>query len=129
MTTNKDRVVLVFGTFDGLDNGHKFFLQKAKGRGTILKVAVARDSHVRELKMKSPFDYEQKRLRKVSELKFVDEALLSDEELGTYEIIAKTDPDIVVLGHDQKDLEEDLRKWLVAQNIYLPIQRIKKMQR
>jgi cytidyltransferase-like protein len=127
MTLKNSRRVLVFGTFDGLDNGHKFFLQKAKTKGTHLVVAVARDKHVRELKMKSPFDYEVKRLRKVSELKIVDEAYLSDEELGTFEIIEKAEPDIVVLGFDQTELEDSLRQWSISQDTYLPLLRIKKM--
>lgn len=126
MTTN-NKTVLVFGTFDGLDNGHVFFLRQAKTKGTRLVVAVARDKHVRELKMKSPFHHEAKRLRKISELKFVDDANLCDEELGTFEIISKANPDIIVLGHDQTELEESLREWLISQNIYLPLLRIKKM--
>ncbi len=128
MKTSNERTVLVFGTFDGLDSGHVFFLRQAKTKGTRLVVAVARDKHVRELKMKSPFDYEVKRLRKVSEQKIVDESYLSDEELGTYEILSIAKPDIVVLGHDQTDLEESLRNWLVSHDMYLPILRIKKMK-
>lgn len=129
MTNKQERTVLVFGTFDGLDHEHVFFLHQAKTKGTRLAVGVALDKHVRELKMKSPFHYEKHRLRKVLDQKCVDEAHLCDEELGTYDIISKVNPDIVVMGHDQKDLEDNLKEWLISQNIYLPIFRIKKMRK
>lgn len=118
--------VLVFGTFDGLHHGHLFFLRQAKTRGTELVVAVARDKHVQELKNKVPQHREQARVDAVSKLVFVDQTVLSDEILGSFQIIETMKPDVIVLGHDQLALEESLKKWMVEQNRYLPIFRMKK---
>ena len=119
--------VLVFGTFDGLHRGHHFFLRQAKLRGTELVVAVARDAHVKELKNKIPEHREQARLSAIAALTFVDRAVLSDEQLGSFEIIETIKPDLVVLGHDQLTLEESLRTWMTSQYAYLPILRLKKV--
>ncbi len=121
--------VLVFGTFDGLHTGHHFILRQAKVRGTELVVAVARDKHVQELKNKTPQHRERVRLEAIQKLPFVDEALLSDETLGSFEIINTVHPDLIVLGHDQIALEESLRAWMAKQNRYLPIQRMKKIEK
>lgn len=100
--------VLVFGTFDGLHEGHLFFLQKAKECGDTLIVAVARDAHVRQLKQKKPLQNEKQRLADVRHLEIVDEAWLSDPILGSFEIIERVSPDGIVLGYDQHELEKAL---------------------
>jgi cytidyltransferase-like protein len=121
--------VLVFGTFDGLHTGHHFVLRQAKIRGTYLIVAIARDKHVQELKHKIPQHRERVRLEAVQQLPFVDEARLSDEQLGSFAIINEVHPDLIVLGHDQTALEESLREWMQTHHHYLPIQRMKKIEK
>jgi FAD synthetase len=119
--------VLAFGTFDGLHSGHLFFLRSAKSRGSHLIVGVARDVHVRELKDKRPHNHEQKRLEAVQKMPVVDEAYLSDKELGSYEIIDRVDPNLIVLGHDQMGLESSLLEWMQKSDRYIPMIRIKKL--
>lgn len=119
--------VLVFGTFDGLHPGHVFFLRQAKTKGSELVVAVARDEHVRELKQKSPLNHEQKRLKKIQEQPSVHLAQLSDKELGSFTILDELKPDIIVLGHDQKELQEALIKWMGDTDRYIPMTRTKKL--
>ncbi len=123
----KNKRVLAFGTFDGMHEGHIFFLRQAKLRGDELVVAVARDTHVKELKNKHPVHSERARLLSVEGLKFVDGAQLSDEKLGTFEILNAVDPDVIVLGHDQRELEESLSAWLGEHSEYIPMTRIKKL--
>ncbi|KKW29838.1 MAG: Bifunctional protein hldE, partial [Candidatus Kaiserbacteria bacterium GW2011_GWC2_52_8b] len=55
--------ILVFGVFDRIHAGHRFFLRAARGFGGELFVAVARDRNVLRLKKKLPRDSEQTRLR------------------------------------------------------------------
>ena len=124
-----EKRVLVFGTFDGLHPGHHFFLRSAKTNGTHLSVSVARDAHVRELKDKVSVDREQERLRRVSDLSFVDEAFLSDEELGTFSVLENARPDLIILGHDQEALEASLRLWMESRELYIPIKRLPKIAR
>ena len=120
--------ILVFGTFDGLDKGHEFFLRRAKHFGDNLYVSVARDEHVRDLKHKSALTNEVIRLNSIRNLPFVTEAVLSDRILGLYDVIKKFEPDMIVLGFDQSDLETDIIRWLQSKNLYIPIKRMKEMK-
>ena len=43
---NVETKVMVFGTFDRLHDGHRFFLREAEKLGTTLFIVVARDSMV-----------------------------------------------------------------------------------
>jgi len=107
-----DKTVLAFGTFDGIHPGHEHFLSEASKLGLELVVGVARDSHVRELKNKMPEFSENKRRDKITDLPYVDRAVLSDKELGSYNIIQVVEPDLVAIGHDQDALLKDLQRWL-----------------
>jgi len=119
--------VLVFGTFDGLHPGHVFFLRQAKTKGTELVVAVARDEHVRKLKQKSPVHHEQHRLKKIQAQASVLIAQLSDKDLGSFKILEELTPDVIVLGHDQKELQEALIEWMSKEHKYIPMTRTKKL--
>ena len=102
--------VLVFGVFDGLHSGHHYFLKAAKDLGDFLLVVVARDSSVSTLKNKQPIQNESDRLRKVGELDYVEESVLGDEALGSYEVLKTHQPDQICLGYDQDLLERDLKE-------------------
>ena len=86
------RTVLAFGTFDTFHPGHDYFLRQARSLGTRLVVAVARDEHVQTVKKKNPKRSEEERLKMISTLPYVDEAVLSDRTLGTYTIIIEQQP-------------------------------------
>lgn len=105
--------VLVFGTFDGFDEGHCLFISNASNYGTELVVAVSRDVHVKLLKNKVPKYNEKERCQRVSEDSHVSRVVLSDEILGSYRIIDVVRPDVIVLGFDQELLEKDLVRWMV----------------
>jgi len=120
--------VLVFGTFDGLHAGHLFFLKQAKREGDLLFVSVARDSYVRELKNKSPKNNEQERLKTIQQRSEVENAELSDEKLGSFDIIERFAPDTIILGYDQKDLESSLKKWFVKIKKNIPIKFIQQLR-
>ncbi len=119
--------VLVFGTFDGLHAGHEFFLRSAKARGTELVVGVARDAHVATFKGRRPTRPEQARLRAVSDLAYVDSTRLCDAAPSTFEIVQDVAPDLIVLGHDQQELETALIAWMGESGHYVPMMRLKKV--
>ncbi|MDD5068291.1 MAG: adenylyltransferase/cytidyltransferase family protein [Candidatus Pacebacteria bacterium] len=96
--------VLVFGTFDGVHEGHRHFLREAKKFGDILIVAVARDEHVETLKKHSPRFSLQKRIADLGAEKIADYVIEADETLGTWNVILKNKPDVVALGYDQDGL-------------------------
>ena len=91
--------VLAFGTFDVFHPGHEFYLKESKNLGELI-VVVARDSTVKELKGRNPLNNEEKRLKKIQSLDFVDKAVLGSEG-DKLDIIDKIKPDIICLGYDQ----------------------------
>lgn len=120
------RRVLVFGTFDLFHPGHEFVLKSAAKLGDELHVAVARDTHVQQLKHKIPTRPEDARLATVARHPDVTSAQLSDETLGSYGVIRTLRPDIIALGHDQDALAADLTRWSNEQGIVLNMVRLPK---
>ncbi|MBU0646161.1 adenylyltransferase/cytidyltransferase family protein [Patescibacteria group bacterium] len=108
----RQSTVLCFGTFDGLHTGHEYFLKQARSLGSRLVVSVARDEHIRQLKHREPRSTETDRLAAVKLMPMVDEARLSDQQLGSYEIFQAVQPEIVALGYDQDALRADCQKWI-----------------
>lgn len=117
-------VVLAFGTFDVFHPGHDYFLRQSAKLGSRLVVGVARDTHVRTLKHKEPRQDEQTRLAVVRAFEPVSEADLSDETLGSYDVIRRVRPDIVAIGHDQFALRDDLLRWMREQGLSIPVRMI-----
>lgn len=116
------RRVLIFGTFDGYDAGHQFVVSEASKKGTELVVAVARDMHVQQLKQKNPQWNEVDRMNRVKQDPLVTKVVLSDQELGSYQILDEQKPDVIVLGFDQNALKSDLVRWMQEQNRKIPIE-------
>ena len=112
--------VLVFGTFDLLHQGHRYFLKKARKKGSRLVVSVARDDSIRSQKGREPYRHEGERIAALLETGIVHEAHLSDANVGSFQIIQRTRPDVVCFGHDQTHLKENLELWLRANSIDIP---------
>ena len=107
------RKVLVFGVFDGLHSGHIRFLKQAKKiKDSRLIVAIAPDNVVKKLKNRKPNANEKERLELVKSLRVVDQAVVGDRELSSYNIVKKINPDVVCLGYDQYKLAKDIKKQL-----------------
>jgi cytidyltransferase-like protein len=101
--------VLVFGTFDGVHDGHRALLKQAKGHGDYLIVAVAHDHIVEMLKKHSPRLDLGSRMDALIAENIAEEVIAGDVELGTYEIVKDHMPSVIALGYDQKELASDLR--------------------
>jgi FAD synthetase len=117
--------VLATGTFDILHPGHLYFLREAKKFGDILYVIVARDKMIRH--KPKPVIPEEQRLEMVKALKPVDHAILGSEE-DIFEPVEQINPDVIVLGYDQKFSEEELKKELEKRGIKVEIVRIGKYE-
>ena len=102
---------MVFGTFDGVHEGHRDFFRQAAAHGDVIAV-VARDATVVQLKNKKATYSEKERRTLVQKEKDVSYAVLGDEELSVYRVINDEHPDVICIGYDQKELERDLRIWL-----------------
>ena len=111
------RTVLVFGTFDGLHDGHRFFLSEARKLGERLVAVVAQDSIVEKIKGYSPVFPLQERLNILMENNDVDEVAEGDEKLGNWSAVNTLTPDIVAVGYDQKHLSEKLTEFIKTGNL------------
>ena len=123
------KVVLAAGTFDLLHYGHVYHLTEAKkagGEQAKLVVVVARDSVVEKRKGTKPIVPEEQRRAVVEALKVVDEAILGPglEEMDMQSIIESVRPDIVAVGYDRRDIEDDLRRLVDEKGLRIQIVRI-----
>ena len=122
---HKKKTVLVFGTFDGLHDGHRFFLREARELGDCLIASVATDEVVIEIKKRSPSYPLHERLGQLKASELVDEAVAGDITLGNWSAVKKWKPDIVALGYDQIKLEKTLRIFIKKENLRLKIVKVK----
>ncbi len=110
-STQKNKV-LVFGVFDGLHEGHQFFLNQALEYGDILIVVVARDSDVLSRKKRTPRWNEQERIKKIQS--YCKEALvvLGDSQESMWQSVHTYQPKVIALGYDQHALKQALEQSL-----------------
>lgn len=92
--------VLTFGTFDNFHPGHEFFLNGAQKKGE-LWIAIARDETVGKMKGKQPKHNEEARMQAVQEA-FPDAHVLLGDSHKYLVPLQTVQPDLVVLGYDQK---------------------------
>jgi len=116
--------VMATGVFDIMHPGHLHFLGKARELGDELVVVVARDSTVEGLK-RHPVVHERARREMVASLKMVDAAVLGYSE-DRYRIVEELRPDIIALGYDQRDGEEELKQELRKRGLDIRVVRIDK---
>lgn len=121
--------VLVFGTFDGLHEGHLDLFKQAREFGDYLIAVVGRDSTVLKVKKRPPKYNENERLEEVQNCSLVDEAMLGEENHdpynNSYNIIKEINPNIVCLGYDQANFLEKLEKELKEMNLKAQIKVLK----
>lgn len=101
-------IVAIFGTFDGIHEGHINFITQAQSLGDRLVAIVARDQVVERLKGAKPKHSETDRVLALSKIPEVDIVLLGDIEDDTYTTLREVQPTIIFLGYDQDALEESL---------------------
>lgn len=107
------KLVMAFGTFDILHEGHRFYIQQASRFGDRLLVIVARDETVKDVKGNLPRNSQDKRLEQVKTIDKVDEALLGATK-DMYEHIRKYKPAVICLGYDQNSFSRDLPEKLIS---------------
>lgn len=118
--------IIVFGTFDGLHEGHLDFFKQARklAERPFLIVSVARDTNVLKIKKKIPFLSEKKRVIFLKKCKLVDKVVLSGIKNHLPHIIRQY-PDIIALGYDQKAYVKNLKKDLKNKGVLVKIVRLK----
>ena len=100
VSINKEKIVFTNGCFDILHPGHIHILDQAKSYGDILIVGLNSDESIKKLKgPKRPKISQKDRLRILSSIKFVDYAILFEEDTPL-KLIKKIKPNILVKGGD-----------------------------
>lgn len=113
--------LLVFGTFDGLHEGHYAFLKQAREKADRLTVVVAHDETVKQLKGRETMFPLAERMVAVKETSIPDEVIAGDSYLGNYLCLNKAKPDMIALGYDQQELGNDLSRWMKEVGQEIPI--------
>ena len=100
VSINKEKIVFTNGCFDILHPGHIHILDQAKSYVDILIVGLNSDESIKKLKgPKRPKVSQKDRLRILSSIKFVDYAILFEEDTPL-KLIKKIKPNILVKGGD-----------------------------
>lgn len=99
---------IVFGTFDGLHDGHKHFLRLAAAKCGTLVVVVAPDETVSALKGQKPRLVLSERMATVKEFMPGARVVAGDVVNGSWKILQNESPDVAILGYDQDDLAREL---------------------
>ena len=113
--------VVVFGIFDGIHEGHRDLFKQAKKHGDELIVIVGSDPSAIRLKNKTPRYTQDERSGLVMREELVSEVFLGDVELSTYCVLRELDPDVICLGYDQRELAQDLQRWMAEQARRIPV--------
>lgn len=97
-------VVLAFGTFDPLHDGHKFFLGQAAALGDRLIVVASRDSYIRYVKKREPVVPAVARRRALEQVEGVSAVAWGDEwpTDDPYRMLRDLQFDVLALGYDQQ---------------------------
>lgn len=111
--------VMIFGTFDGIHNGHKSLISQARKQGDHLIAIVAKDNTVKKIKGRFPCIREEQRLKEIKE--FADTAVLGYEN-DYYRIIKEIKPDIICLGYDQNSFDKGLS------GLNIPVYRMQELE-
>ncbi len=104
---------MVFGSFDGIHDGHRAFFKEARSHGDYLIAVLAQDHIIEHLKGRAPKLNLTERFEHLNKEDGVDEVVIGDKELSAWEVVQKYQPEIIAVGYDQTLLREDLEKHLV----------------
>ncbi|MFW9894404.1 MAG: adenylyltransferase/cytidyltransferase family protein [Candidatus Thorarchaeota archaeon] len=103
--------VLIAGTFDILHPGHIYLINEAAKLGDVY-VIVATDKNREIYSGEAPIIPEEQRLAIMKSIKNVKDAKLGRHDNDTLKTVEEIQPDIVLLGPDQKYSVKILKKGL-----------------
>ncbi len=115
---------MVFGTFDGLHDGHLDFFRQAKEHGDFLIAVAGRDVNIKKIKGHFPKRRDRERLTDLQRCKLVDKPVLGYED-DVYMTIETLKPDVICLGYDQISFSKNLKSELKKRGLKIEIFRMK----
>jgi FAD synthetase len=127
METQKSKKrILIAGTFDILHPGHIFLINEAAKLGDVY-IVVATDKNRELYSGDLPIVPEEQRLEVMRNIKNVKEARLGRHDNDTLKTVEEINPDIILLGPDQKFSAEKLRNALKLKGMeHIEVRRLSK---
>ena len=108
--------VLIAGTFDLLHPGHIYLINEAAKMGTVY-VVIATDKNREKYSGEKPVVPEQQRLELIKSIKNVTAARLGRHDNDTLKTVEEINPDIILLGPNQKYDLKTLKNGLVNKGL------------
>ena len=124
MNLKKEKLVMVFGTFDYLHAGHENLFIQARELGKEIIAILARDKTVKTIKGEFPDHNEKERLKNLKETGWADKIILGNHK-DKFKVIKDYRPDIIALGYDQFAFTYRLEKLLMDLKLDSKIIRLK----
>jgi len=103
--------VLIAGTFDLIHAGHIFLINEAAKLGDVF-VVVATDKNREMFSGERPIITQEQRLEVIKSIKNVKDARIGRNDNDTLKTVQDINPDIILLGPDQRYSIEILKKEL-----------------
>ncbi len=118
--------ILIAGTFDLIHPGHIFFINEAAKLGDVY-VIVATDKNRELYSGVRPIISEDQRLEVINNIKNIKEARLGRSDNDTLKTVEEINPDIILLGPDQKYDIKTLKKGLKVKGLaHIEVKRLEK---
>ena len=118
--------VLIAGTFDILHPGHIYLIQEAAKLGDVY-VVVATDKNREFYSGEAPIVPEKQRLEVIRNIKNVKDAKIGRPDNDTLKTVEEINPDIILLGPDQKFSMEKLQNALKMKGLHnIKVKRLEK---
>jgi cytidyltransferase-like protein len=102
---------LLFGSFDGIHEGHLYLLKMAKSQAQQLTVSLAPNEVIEELKGHAPIESFEQRSHALLATGLVDKVIASDTVAGSYKVVLAEDPDVIFFGYDQQALQSNFESF------------------
>lgn len=108
----KNKIVMVFGTFDYLHAGHENLFVQAKEHGEYVIAVIALDKTVSNIKGNLPDHNEKERAENLRKAGWANKVILGDAKDKT-KAIKQFKPDTVALGYDQFAFTYNIEKLII----------------
>ncbi len=102
------KTVMIFGTFDGVHDGHRSLFLQATEHGDKIIAVVARDKTVEIVKGHAPQCHECERVAELLQIDVIDDIILGYGDDDKCLVVRDHAPDVILLGYDQEAFVDEL---------------------
>jgi FAD synthetase len=118
--------ILVAGTFDIIHAGHIYLINEAAKLGDVY-IVVATDKNRELFSGQQPILSQEQRLEIIKNLKNVHDARIGRNDNDTLKTVEEINPDIILLGPDQKYSIDTIKKGLKQKGLnHIEVKRLHK---